>query len=67
MERVLLTDKRLSMESAILRQALDNVVIKWVKSEQMLSDCLTKVLGGQYTRMALESCSWTLGPDSRAP
>ena len=55
------------MESAILRQALDNVLIKWVKSEQMLSDCLTKVLAGAYTRMELTTGMWTLGPDQRAP
>lgn len=67
MERVLLTDKRLSMESAILRQALDSVLIKWVKREQMLSDCLTQSLAGMYARMVFTSGKWTLGPDGRAP
>ena len=66
-ERVMLLDKRLSLEAALLRQSLDEVSIKWVKSEQMLADCLTKVLPGGYARMVLTSNRWTLGPDPRAP
>ena len=66
-ERVMLTDKRLSLEASLLRQSLSDVSIKWVKSEQMLADCLTKVLPGSYARMVFDSCSWTLGPDKRAP
>ena len=66
-ERISLTDRRLSLEAAILRQSLDAVSIKWVRSEQMLADCLTKTLPGAYTREVLVTNRWTFGPDGRAP
>ena len=62
-----MTDRRLSLEAAILRQSLKEVTIKWVKSEQMLADCLTKVLPGGYARKIVTSNLWTLGPDDQAP
>ena len=40
-EKISMTDRRLSLEAAILRQSLEEVTIKWVKSDQMLADCLT--------------------------
>ena len=65
-ERVLLSDRRLSSEACILRQSLAHALIKWVKSEQMISDCLTKVMAGQNTRSTLTDNEWTLGPDENA-
>jgi hypothetical protein len=54
-------------EEAILRQELRNgVQAKWVRSEQMLADTLTKELTGKgsgYARMVFESGLRTLGPD----
>ena len=71
MERVLLSDKRLSLEPAILRHELQqNIAAKWVKSEQMLADILTKELSGRnasYARKVFESNVWTFGPDARCP
>lgn len=68
-ERTLLSDKRLSLEAAIIRQFLEeNVMIKWVSTEQQLADCLTKTLsqrGLQYVQQVLSSNLWTLGPDKR--
>ena len=66
-ERVMLSDKRLSLEASVLRQELRDTVIKWVRFEQMLADVLTKVLPGSYLRMCMAGCRWTLGPDDRAP
>ena len=66
-ERVMLLDRRLSLEAAIMRQTLQQTAVKWVKSEQMLADCLTKRLPGSYTRRVLTDGIWTLGPDDRAP
>ena len=44
-ERVLLSDRRLSLEAAIIRQSLqEGVECKWVPSEQQLADALTKAL-----------------------
>eukprot|EP00959_Pyramimonas_sp_CCMP1952_P183457 3835964-Pyramimonas_sp.AAC.1 len=36
------TDRIFSLGAAILRQSLEEVSIQWVKSEQVLADCLTK-------------------------
>ena len=58
-ERVLLSDRRLSLESAILRCELKhNFTTKWVKSEQQLADILTKTLSGarsKYARTVFET------------
>eukprot|EP00959_Pyramimonas_sp_CCMP1952_P106026 2216799-Pyramimonas_sp.AAC.1 len=62
-----MTDWRLSLEAAILRQSLEEISIKRAKSEQMQADCLTKVLPGGYARKIVASYLWTLGPDDRAP
>ena len=44
-ERTLLSDKRLSLEAAIIRQSLiENMEIHWVSTEQQLADCLTRLL-----------------------
>ena len=68
-ERTLLSDKRLSLEAAIIRQGLqENVTVKWVCSEQQLADCLTKQLNGrslEYIQQVMAENSYTLGPDSR--
>lgn len=66
-ERTMPADKRLSLEAAILRQSLTEIDVKWVKSEQMLADVLTKAPPGSYARETLMDGTWTLGPDSRAP
>eukprot|EP00959_Pyramimonas_sp_CCMP1952_P253179 5289590-Pyramimonas_sp.AAC.1 len=65
--KVSMTDRRLSLEAAILRQSLEEVSIKWVKSEQMLAACLTKVFPGGYARKIVISNLWNLGPDDRVP
>ena len=68
-ERTLLSDKRLSLEAAIIRQSLDeNLDIRWVSTEQQLADCLTKTLskkGLWYVNEVMETNQWTLGPDPR--
>ena len=68
-ERTLLSDKRLSLEAAIIRQGLqENVTVKWVCSEQQLADCLTKQLNGrslEYIQSVLAENTYTLGPDER--
>ena len=55
------------MEAAIIRQETEHCVIKWVRSEQQVADCLTKDMDDNYPRLVFESNLWTLGPDSRAP
>eukprot|EP00959_Pyramimonas_sp_CCMP1952_P473841 9502433-Pyramimonas_sp.AAC.1 len=62
-----MTDRRLSLEAAILRQSLKEASTKWVKSEQMIADCLAEVLPGGYARKAVISNLRALGPDDRAP
>ena len=68
-ERTLLSDKRLSLEAAIIRQSLiENMEIHWVSTEQQLADCLTKTLGKKglaYIQRVLEDNQWMLGPDPR--
>eukprot|EP00959_Pyramimonas_sp_CCMP1952_P099111 2071762-Pyramimonas_sp.AAC.1 len=66
-EKISMTDRRLSLEAAILRQSPKENSIKWVKSEQMLADCFTKVLPGGYARKIITPNLWTLGPGDRAP
>eukprot|EP00959_Pyramimonas_sp_CCMP1952_P217347 4545855-Pyramimonas_sp.AAC.1 len=61
-----MTARRLSIETDILRQSLEEVSIKWVKSEQMLAGC-SNVLPGGHTRKIVISNLWNLGPDDRAP
>ena len=68
-ERTLLSDKRLSLEAAIIRQSLqENMSIHWLSTEQQLADCLTKSLGKKgldYVQRVLEENKWMLGPDPR--
>eukprot|EP00435_Cladocopium_sp_Y103_P026026 s4633_g6.t1 len=68
-ERTLLSDKRLSLEAAIIRQSLtENMEIHWVSTEQQLADCLTKTLGKKglaYIQRVLQDNEWMLGPDPR--
>lgn len=68
-ERTLLSDKRLSLEAAIIRQSLsENLGIHWVSAEQQLADCLTKTLGKKglnYIQQVLADNTCMLGPDSR--
>ena len=70
-ERVLLSDRRLSLEAAIIRQSLqEGIECRWVPSEQQLADALTKALhrkGLAYLNDVLYSNKWTLGPDPRLP
>jgi hypothetical protein len=68
-ERTLLSDKRLSLEAAIIRQSLqENIGIHCVSTERQLADCLTKTLGKKglgYVQKVLEENAWMLGPDPR--
>ena len=70
-ERVLLSDRRLSLEAAIIRQSLqEGIECRWVPSEQQLADALTKALhqkGLAYLNDVLYSNKWTLGPSPRLP
>ena len=68
-DRVNVQDRRLSLEASLLREvARNNVSVKWVRSEQMLADCLTKAgVDTTYLEVVLDSSEWTLGPDPRAP
>ena len=66
-ERVQLSDRRLSLEAAIIRQEAERCDMKWVRSEQQVADCLTKELELSYAAKVFTSNLWTLGPDSRAP
>eukprot|EP00959_Pyramimonas_sp_CCMP1952_P247159 5166220-Pyramimonas_sp.AAC.2 len=58
-----MTDRRFSLEAAVLRQPLKEVSIKWVKSEQVLADFFDE---GASSRLREESAittrtdaSWT--------
>ncbi len=68
-DRLNVADRRLSLEAALIRQQLkSNIQAKWVRSEQMIADCLTKSsVDSSYMREVWRSASWTLGPDVRAP
>ena len=66
-ERVQLSDRRLSLEAAIIRQEAEHCDMKWVRSEQQVADCLTKDLELSYAALVFTSNLWTLGPDKRAP
>ena len=64
------SDKRLSLEAALLRHAIahENIRMHWVRSEQMLADGLTKdSVDTQYLMTVLLDVAWMLGPDHRAP
>ena len=68
-ERTLLSDKRLSLEAAIIRQSLsENLGIHWVSAKQQKADCLTKTLGKKglnYIQQVLADNTCMLGPDPR--
>ena len=70
-ERLLLSDRRLSLEAAIIRQSLqEGIECRWVPSEQQPADALTKARrrkGLAYLNDVLYSNRWTLGPDPRLP
>lgn len=52
----------------MLRQSLVEAVVKWVKSEQLLADVLTKMLSQvvMHENYPVGCGTWTLGPDDRA-
>lgn len=63
------SDHRLALECMILKE-LKNVGHKWLPSQQMIADGLTKEIAPEGTAYALtvrETGLWTCGPDSRAP
>jgi hypothetical protein len=62
-------DRRLRLEMSILK-GIRNIVFKWVRSEQMIADELTKEVPEEvhdYARMVRQSGVWTFGNDARAP
>ena len=61
-------DRRVSLEAALIREAmLGNIAVCWVRSEQMIADCLTKAgADPHYLLEVLLSGLWSLGPDVRA-
>ena len=65
-EQVTLLDRRLSLETAIMRQTLSQTAVEWVKSEQMLVDCPPKRLLSSYMRRVLTDGIWTVESDDRA-
>lgn len=67
MDRANLTDRRLSLEAALLRQECQSCEIKSVRSDQQLAGVLAKDMQSEYTRQVFKSNLWTLGPDNRAP
>ena len=68
-EKVNISDRRLSLEAALIRQVAKwNTHIKWVRSEQMIADCLTKVgVDPSYAETVFDTGLWSFGPDIRAP
>ena len=62
-------DRRLALECMILK-GLENVTFKWVPSQQMLADALTKDVGFEildYFSKVRRDMLLTFGPDDRAP
>ena len=61
-------DRRVSLEAALIREAMQgNITVCWVRSEQMIADCLTKAgADPRYLLEVLDSGLWSLGPDVRA-
>ncbi len=62
-------DRRLRLEMNIIKD-LRNVDVRWIRSEMMIADGLTKDVSEEiwdYAEEVLESGRWTLGVDSRAP
>ena len=68
-EKTNIHDRRLSLEATLLRETLTRgLVAKWVRSEQMLADVLTKEsVDDKYLGQVVSTGLWTLGPDDRAP
>ena len=62
-------DRRLRLELNILKN-MKNTTFRWIRSEQMTADQLTKEVGEEihsYAREVRQSGLWTLGDDARAP
>ncbi len=62
-------DRRLRLEVNLIRSTA-NLRARWISSEQMIADHLTKEVGQEvhdYAREVVESGKWCLGEDSRAP
>lgn len=62
-------DRRLRLEMNILKN-IPNLEFRWVRSEMLIADELTKGVSGeihQYAQTVRSSGVWTLGVDPRAP
>jgi hypothetical protein len=62
-------DRRLRLELNLVR-SLPNVAVKWIRSEMMVADELTKELTEEihsYARLVRQTGLWTLADDTRAP
>jgi len=62
-------DRRLRLELNLIK-CIPNLAVKWVKSEQMIADELTKEVSEEiheYSRQVRMSGLWTLGDDPRCP
>jgi len=63
------SDRRLALECTILKE-IKNLTFKWVPSQQMFADALTKETHGEvieYSLAVRKSMLWCCGPDNRAP
>ena len=54
-----MSDRRLSLEAAPLRQSLQEVSVRWVQRQQILAGCSIKMLPGSYALMVVAANSWT--------
>ena len=62
-------DRRLRLEVNIIK-SIPRLQIRWVRSEMMTADHLTKEVGPEisnYARVVRDAGLWTLGLDPRAP
>ena len=62
-------DRRIRLELNLVR-GLQNVQVRWIHSEQMIADELTKEVSEEihdYAHLVRTSGLWTLGVDPRAP
>ena len=60
------SEHRTTIECLLIRERMrENVKVRWVASQAMLSDCLTKVMDGSALRACLETGRYSLQDESR--
>lgn len=60
------SEHRTTIECLLIRERMrENVKVRWVASQAMLSDCLTKVMDGSALRTCLETGRYSLQDEAR--